>query len=120
MKWLNDYVGLPFKDGGRERPAVDCWGLSRLVYREQLKIDLPPYGEISANDLRGVARAMGVRADGDLWRPVDRPVLFDMVGMVGPTGGPVRHVGVYAGEGRVLHVEPASSAALEPLDATTI
>jgi cell wall-associated NlpC family hydrolase len=41
------YVGLPFLEGGRTRGGLDCWGLLRLVYDEQLLLKLPMFGELA-------------------------------------------------------------------------
>jgi len=35
-------MGLRFLDGGRDFPAVDCWGLVCLVFRHEQGIELPP------------------------------------------------------------------------------
>ena len=43
MSWANDYVGLPYKPLGRNRDGIDCYGLVRLVLKEQCGIDLPSY-----------------------------------------------------------------------------
>lgn len=39
--WVNDYVGIPFVDGGRTREGCDCYGLVCLVFAEQFKVTLP-------------------------------------------------------------------------------
>jgi cell wall-associated NlpC family hydrolase len=40
---LSDYVGLPFKNRGRTRGGIDCWGLFRLVQSEVFGIEQPSY-----------------------------------------------------------------------------
>lgn len=40
-EWVRDYIGLPFKPGGRNRDGLDCAGLVKLVYRERFGIELP-------------------------------------------------------------------------------
>ena len=37
---FDDYVGLPWRIGGRDRRGLDCFGLVRLVLAEQAGIIL--------------------------------------------------------------------------------
>ena len=39
--WCNNYINISFLDHGRSKEGCDCWGLARIIYKEQLDIDLP-------------------------------------------------------------------------------
>jgi hypothetical protein len=41
--WANTYVGLPWKERGRDRGGIDCFGLVRLVLIEQRGVRLPSF-----------------------------------------------------------------------------
>ena len=45
--WTADYVGLPFKEGGRDRQGLDCYGLLRLVINERFAGTVPEYEGIA-------------------------------------------------------------------------
>lgn len=109
MTWWGDYIGTPFE-------RAHCWALVRRVYAEQLGKTLPEYGEISADDLIRVARAM-MRGT-DVWVQVDEPAPFDVVRMRGKRW-PV-HVGVITRPGWLLHTEEATGAVHVPLDHWTV
>ncbi len=50
--WIACQQTLLFRDGGRERPYVDCFGFVRLAYHEQLGIILPPWPELTLAELQ--------------------------------------------------------------------
>lgn len=117
---LARYVGLPFVDGGRGPGAVDCWGLVCFVYRQELKIDLPNYGEVRARDLRAVSRSVDAGKDGADWVRVEVPQAMDVAVMRLPSSGRPGHVGIYDGMGRILHAEAATGVILEAVRSTMI
>jgi len=41
MKNLNKYIGIPFLDEGRTFEGCDCYGLIKLYFKHELKIELP-------------------------------------------------------------------------------
>ena len=116
MGWENRYVGLPYIDGGRDFCGVDCWGLVRLVLREECGVDLPKYGDISARDLLRIARAMETGKDEEIWREEMTPRAFDVVVMRLPSRAWPGHVGVMVDGKTMLHTEKGADACLVPLD----
>ena len=117
MKWVRKYSRLKFLDGGRDFGGVDCWGLVRLIYENELGIHLPEYGEISAHDLKNASKAM---VDGDAsgkWKPVCRNDLkeFDIVAMRFYGHSVVGHVGVAVTASTIIHIEPKVNVAIVPV-----
>ena len=122
MTWLNRYVGLPFASRGRTVEGVDCWGLVRLIYAQELGTELPSYGEISAHDLVRVSREISEGKDGEIWGDVGKGDLkaFDVVVMRYHGLRRIGHVGVAVNASTLIHVEEASAAVVVPLAHFTI
>lgn len=120
-----DYFGLGFLKGGRERPAVDCWGLYRLIVGETAGVWLAEFA--GTEDLRNAVRvARQEAADGLEWLPVaagtERPL--DAVLMRGifcdgsrVTAAPV-HVGCVVEPGRMLDIEEVGGVRLRAFRST--
>lgn len=112
--WWNDYVGVPYTPKGRSRDGADCWGLVRLVYKDQFDIDLPAFSEeYEADDVLRINDMLAMHREG--WERVEQPqagdvVLFRMFGHLG-------HVGLAAAPGTFLHCRDGYSATVERLDA---
>jgi len=114
VKWVEKYLSIPFRDGGRSKRGVDCWGLVRLVYSQELKIELAEHADIPAKNLIAVARAISTEKDGEEWFPVAREDLkeFDIVVMTQYGGKTAAHVGIYVSPGKVLHSETGCNTVL--------
>ena len=111
---LNEYVGLPFRLGGRTRDGIDCYGLLRLVYSEQLGIELPAYaGEyVDGTERTELAAIVSGGLESD-WEPVERPFTGDAV--VTRVIGQPTHVGVYIEPDRMLHIRREAGSCIERL-----
>lgn len=70
--WTQAFIGIPFKDLGRDLSGCDCYGLNRLVMLS-LGVELPLHNEgYEAADDHGVTGRLieqGIREQ-DCWRPV--------------------------------------------------
>ena len=105
---------VPFVDHGRDPSGWDCWGLLRWVYQREFGIVLPSYvgGYESIDDHQGVFIVFEDQARS--WVEVADPVPGDAV-WCAVMGFPC-HVGIYAGEGSMLHVMPRRDTTVERID----
>ncbi len=94
------YVGLPWRDGGRDAAGVDCWGLPYLDYRELLGIELPRY-EIDPLDAAGILAAVSAAMIGGDWIETRTPRDHDVVTM-SHRSHPY-HMGLWFAGGLVVH-----------------
>lgn len=115
------YLGTPYADRGRSRSVgpgstgVDCWGLVVAFYAREFGIELPSYAEeyASAEEKAEVARLLEEKTSA--WRrlpvpPPGTPGRFDALEVgdvlrlsVLDPAVPI-HVGIYVGDGEMLHV----------------
>lgn len=104
MSVTDQYVGIPFVDGGRTMSGTDCWGLIKILYKDLFDVELPEY-YISALDTENVVEAMESEAKGGDWVKVEKAEFGDIIAMsLHPRfRNHVSHVGFYIGRGRFLH-----------------
>lgn len=57
-KNVGDFIGIPFKAGGRDYKGCDCYGLMRLALRDMFGFELPE-------------KLTGPLPLGELWRELD-------------------------------------------------
>ena len=116
--WAANYIGIKFADRGRDRNGIDCWGLVRLVYLEQMGIMLPGYedGYRDTGDSGGVAAMYDRELGGDAWRPIqDEPELGDVALYL--TGLRLWHVAMVVGHDWLLHARRGADSCLERMSA---
>ena len=107
------YLGLRYLRGGRERPAVDCWGLARLIYREAFGLELDPHDTApggSAEVGREIVEERGA------WLPVDRTAIRPGdIAFLRRIGRPF-HVGVVLDRRCMIHADEGVDVCVEPID----
>ena len=100
--WCADYIGIPFKERGRDRQGIDCYGLVALIFKEQCGIDLPlfveGYERIKGEEANISAQ---IQAEAVAWETVTDPDPFDVA--VFRIAGLPLHVGVVAIPGYMIH-----------------
>ena len=112
MSWSNKYIQIPFIEKGRDFNGCDCWGLVRLVYEQELNIDLPSFLEYeNTKDIRAISRMIRENQFGDSWFKVTDPLPFDV--LVFRMMGSVAHVGIVVKNGLMLHCQKNVNTAHE-------
>lgn len=113
MHWSVSYIGIPFIEKGRDRAGVDCWGLIRLIYQNELGIELPSYVEGYAS-LAEKAEISGLFEAGrasPVWEMTDSAREFDVLMFrMGRLGA---HVGIVAGRKRMIHAPEGLTSCIE-------
>ena len=111
--WTNRYVGIAFKHDGRSIDGCDCWGLVRIVYHQELGIELPEYaGTLTDNSIGALRRAVkAVDKESAKWIRVQEPKAFDVT--VLRLRSLNCHVGVVIDHKHMLHIEEGINASIE-------
>lgn len=111
--WTNQYIGIPYKANGRDRSGLDCWGLARLIYQEEYRINLPSFStEYTENDADRMAEIIAQYREG--WRQVDKASEGDMV--LFRMMGAESHIGVAIDEHSFIHVREGADTCIEKFD----
>ena len=107
------YIGLPYKNNGRDAAGVDCWGLVYLFYKDELGIELPSYIDdyVGPNDPSVVSLVNSYK---DQWTSTTTPNVGDVV-LFNILGEPT-HVGVYIGNNKFLHARDGKDVVIESLN----
>jgi cell wall-associated NlpC family hydrolase len=112
---LDQFIGLPYREGARGPDAYDCYGLVAAVLKAVRGVSLPDWyqaapGPQSAS--RAISAALAGEVDGGRTVPVETPDDMD-IAIVGSRARP-HHVGVVV-SGGVLHASRAFGSAWHPL-----
>lgn len=98
------YIEIPYKDHGRDFDGCDCYGLVRLILKDEFDIELPDYSNdyIDSEDGHVVSTLI------DKYQPLIAGIKKDVpdpgdIAVFNYSGMPC-HVGLYVGNNKVLHI----------------
>jgi cell wall-associated NlpC family hydrolase len=111
--WTQKYVGIPFRSNGRDFNGCDCYGLVRLVFHNEYDIGLPEFNIYSnALDCHETVNIfkdfVPVICGSKISKPEEKAVC-----LIRTKGGLLSHVGIYAGDGFILHTRNKTGAVCE-------
>jgi cell wall-associated NlpC family hydrolase len=109
---MDRYTGIPYANKGRWPGPLDCWGLAQYVLRDAFRIYIPSYAD-RYQDSEGddAAAALALGKETEPWLQVDDPRPGDLVEIA--IAGKPWHVGVYIGEGQMLHTRDGVGSCIE-------
>jgi cell wall-associated NlpC family hydrolase len=111
--WAGRYIGLPFREHGRDRAGLDCWGLVRLVMAEQYGLSLPSFAARYRRTSDGAGIGRLVLSEIPKWDEVKGGAEAEGDVIVLRARGEPMHVGLVLGDGCMLHVEAGIDSAIE-------
>jgi cell wall-associated NlpC family hydrolase len=111
--WAGRYIGLPFREHGRDRAGLDCWGLVRLVMAEQYGLHLPSFATRYRRTADSAEIGRLVTAELPKWDDVKAGAEEEGDVVVLRLRGAPMHVGLVLGDGQMLHAEAGIDSAIE-------
>lgn len=109
------YIGIPFLEKGRDVSGVDCWGLVRLIYKQEYNINLPSFvADYELSDDQRIGELFAQYKEG--WTTLTQPepgcaVIFRMFGTES-------HIGVAVDNAHFIHVREGRDTVIESLESS--
>jgi len=104
---FSKYIGLRFKNLGRDFFGVDCYGLLWLIYKEERNIKLPDYTDLQYCRREYCTEKLEghILNNLDIWQKIKGPPkIYD--GLLFRTNKVfVSHIGLYIGNNRFIHAQ---------------
>lgn len=114
---LRKYIGLPYSPKGRDTTGLDCWGLVRLFYKQELGIDVPSYVQDYSDPSDRQSVSSAILDNLKFWKKRDKPEYGDLL-VFNILGLPL-HTAVYIGNGDFLHAFKNTNSCIERLSSIT-
>jgi hypothetical protein len=110
------YIGIPYVEKGRDETGLDCYGLVRLIYKNEYKIDLPSFStEYTQTDTARIEELIAQYKEG--WEQTEEPVVGSIV--LFRVFGNESHIGVVVSPTHFIHVRENKDSVIESLTSTS-
>ena len=101
--WVKKYIGIPFVSNGRTMEGCDCYGLVRLVLRNEYGINLPELSD-SYTDAQNIKETARLFAENIPVLAAEKlSAVREKAVVIITEHGLAAHIGITAGGGYILH-----------------
>lgn len=114
MTWSNDYIGIPFKDKGRDRKGIDCWGLISMILQERFNVVLPDLEYETTSDAEECSKTLAAGNWRRNWQVARVPSEGCVVVLM--VRGFPGHVGLMVDGLNFIHAMPGAGASVASID----
>jgi len=114
MSWSNSFIGIPFKEFGRDRSGCDCYGLAVLVYQEVLGVTLTSYAGdyVSCEERNEIDHLFQWGVEIGPWVKTDTPPRPLDIALF-RRGKSAAHCGIVVSPGVMLHISGDDQSKIE-------
>jgi len=118
MTNFKEYIGLQYKNLGRNKAGIDCYGLPWLIYFEKRGIELPDFTELLYDKDWYKTKNHILENIYDRWEEVCSPYkLYDLfLFYKSSTSEIVNHIGICTGDEKFIHISSRYSSMESQLD----
>lgn len=103
----NSYVGIPWVCGASTIDGADCWGIVAMVLHDALGISIGHYDlatiQTAEEAINTFEREIPNEMSTGNWEKISTPRELDVVMMLNRGNCRPEHVGIYIGNGMILH-----------------
>jgi len=114
---FNKFIGLPYKNMGRDFDGVDCIGLGILIYKTVLNKTFPDFSDVkySQDWYKNSENHLIYNID-QVLTPINPPYKrFDGLLLYNGTKVVVNHIGFWIGDGKFIHIYEGTTSRVDRL-----
>lgn len=108
------YLGIPYKNKGRNIKGLDCYGLLYLFYKVELDILIPSFDDKYNTSIDKPSIDKAIKSFSSDWIEVNKPRKHD--GVVFTIGGYDTHIGIMIDQEHFMHILENTEVTIESIN----